>query len=357
MGNGMGNAEVAVEDRSRPEERQHLGYHAASRGSRGHSVQEEVPLPTNPPPGWYEPDVSIAKVKPLIDLASPTLEEMVRYGLALLARASVTARGGDEHAALFSLYHHLLGMIDESTVLLRQCAGSGIVLTLRSAFEALVSLEYMNEDFERRAFAWLVADVHRKWQYYKSLDRRLPQGKQSEQLRRVDLAGEEVQIFPPPESLDKQYARFERLLRLPKWSQAEAEWQCVSDQRKRNPKWHQLYGGPASIQGVAERVNRGFQYHLLYRDWSVTMHAAGLLNHFRKGSNGETGILPFRNGSELASQAHLGIHFGVAGITLVLRRYREGERKQFARWYAMAIKPTSDDLAGKNLSRRQYDFG
>jgi len=77
-----------------------------SQGSCRYGFLGEALVPTTPPPGWYEPEVSIEKVRPLIDLASPSLEEVVRYGLALLARASVTARGGDEHAALFRLYHH-----------------------------------------------------------------------------------------------------------------------------------------------------------------------------------------------------------------------------------------------------------
>jgi hypothetical protein len=291
--------------------------------------------------------MSIAKVRPLIDLAAPTLEEVVRYGLALMARASVTARGGDEHAAFFSLFHHLLGMVDESTVLLRQCAGSGIVLTLRSAFEALLSLEYMNGDFERRAYAWLVADVHRKWQFYKTLDSRLPEGKQLDEVRLADRYGKDVTIAPPATSLDEQYARFERLLKLPHWSDAEAEWQRARGQgkSKRRPEWYQLYDGPPSVQGMAERVDRGYQYHLLYRQWSVTMHASGLLSHFKKGRDGEIGIVPMRNGSELAGQVHLALGFGLDGIRLVLERYRGEEKPQFANWYISDIKPTSDRLA------------
>lgn len=300
-------------------------------------------MPTTPPPGWYEPEISIEKIRPLIDQVAPVLEEVVRYGLALLARASVTARGADEHAAFFSLYHHLLGMVDESSALLRQCAGSGIVLTLRSAFESLVSLEYMDGDFHRRAYAWLVADAHRRWQFYKTLDLRLEQGKQLEQLRQADSHGKEVTIRPPESSLDEQYARFQRLLASRAWVEANAEWTRVRGvgKAKRRPEWYQLYGGPGSVQGMAERVNRGYQYHLLYRQWSVTMHAAGLLDHFRKTTKGDTDIAPLRNGNELAGQAQLALNFGLDGIRLALRRYRSEEEPQFAKWYIAEIRPTN----------------
>jgi hypothetical protein len=145
-------------------------------------------MPTKAPKDWYEPEISKAKVKPIIDLAAPIAKEVVNYGLSLLARSSATARGGDEHLALFSLYHHVLDMVDSAQVLIAECAGSAVALPLRSGFEALVSLEYIDAGFPERAFVWLAGDVRRKWQFYQSRDERTSDGRRTRQLLAEYLA-------------------------------------------------------------------------------------------------------------------------------------------------------------------------
>lgn len=121
-------------------------------------------MATSPPSKLLDRDFSKAEAREQIDAAVPLLEEVVNYGLAVFARCSVRPDGRDENAAILLPFHHLLEMIDGVQVLVAAAAPIPARLPLRSAFEALLAIEYITQaDTVRRAYAYLVGTSTSAW--------------------------------------------------------------------------------------------------------------------------------------------------------------------------------------------------
>jgi hypothetical protein len=113
----------------------------------------------------------------VVDLSLPhrlslLLQDFVEHGTRVFNLCWDASQGLDsEDAALLFLYRHILEMIDTIEVLASQSCAEGILLPLRSAFEAFLSMEYIVKvNYKERALAWLIRDAHNE---IKSLNRLL----------------------------------------------------------------------------------------------------------------------------------------------------------------------------------------
>ena len=100
-------------------------------------------MPTSSPKGLLVRDLSKAESREMVDAAIPLLQEVVNYGLAVFARCSARPDGHDENLAIPLPFHHLLEMIDGVQILIAEAAPVTARLQLRSAFEALLAIEYV----------------------------------------------------------------------------------------------------------------------------------------------------------------------------------------------------------------------
>jgi hypothetical protein len=89
-----------------------------------------------------------------------------------------------------------------------------------------------------------------------------------------------------------------------------------------------LFGGPGSIEQLAKKLRHNAWYELLYRQWSKTMHADGLV----RAKLYKRDIRVLRDNSELTNTAVFTIHFGIRATELVLRFYRSEELVRFCEW-------------------------
>jgi hypothetical protein len=68
----------------------------------------------------------------------------------------------------------------------------------------------------------------------------------------------------------------EAALRSERFAPIEAEFQTVKKKTGRNPAWYSLFGGPPSLEQLANRVGLSLSYELLYRHWSEAVHSTGV---------------------------------------------------------------------------------
>lgn len=258
---------------------------------------------------------------PVADVASPLLRDLIGVAVAVFGECNRAADETDsaEFPLLASLLH-LIEMTDSVDVLIREgCAWPAAILA-RSAFESLLAIDYIVEaDSETRGLCWWVADSHWNLGVFEMVDSSTPAGKQF--LRSLS----EDKTLSGWGQINEETARrgqnqVRDLLANEKFAPIEEEYQQVKKRLHRTPNWYTLFGGPANLAALAERLNRGSQYALLYRQWSRPVHAAELIRFVGRGDN-YGAVRPIRDQTILADVAFHVANFLVDGLGLVWRRY------------------------------------
>ncbi len=105
-------------------------------------------------------EIRKAEAREIINIASPLLQEEINYATNAFQRCQESAKNvvPDEHVPVLASYHHVIGMIDGIEVLISQSCIVPAVPLLRSAFEALLAIDYILEkDYHLRFFpGWYV---------------------------------------------------------------------------------------------------------------------------------------------------------------------------------------------------------
>ncbi len=285
-------------------------------------------VPTEPLDSILYRDLSKVEAKLVVEVASPLLQELVNYGSNALVRCAQSASGGqDEDLAILALYRHIVEMADGVEVLVSQACSTPAIPLVRSSFEALLFIEYVvdePQEYARRSLSWLVGYVHQRLDMYYRLDSTTPKGEQFRALLHEDEAVSRIRL-PRLDELKGAEANLEALLAKPHITPIEAEYNRCG----RRLRWHALFGGPPTLQALAERLNRGAQYEMLYRYWSRIAHAQDALGLIATGR--------LRDPRELAGIATFASRFLLAATRHVLARLRPGE--DLDPWYSREVKP------------------
>src|SRR5262249_25125126 len=144
------------------------------------------------------------------------LQELINYGAAALVRCSIRPEGKDENLAIQLSFRHLLEMIDGVEILLAQAGCPAAALQLRSAFDALLALEYMTkEDSSRRGLAYLVTFFLRLSALYRRLDPTTDEGRKWHEHARRELHPDVAANMARIASLAGSQEDIEKRLALP----------------------------------------------------------------------------------------------------------------------------------------------
>jgi Family of unknown function (DUF5677) len=278
-------------------------------------------MPTRAPTNLIDRDVSRAGAREAIDLAVPVLQDVVDYGSAALARCLPAVKDGDQHLAILISYRHLLEMVDAVQVLVEGPTPRPAALQLRSAFEALLTIEFiLQADTERRAFAYLARHT------------------QSEVGHLWRLGGQHDDLRVPPGQIEANLRSFQRRLERPGWKDANAALLALGKHR-RLVNWYSAYGGPKSTAQLAAKVGRTKDYNVLYGVWSGVVHAgAELEDLLKEGKNGEVLIRRLRHPDGFNQVVSFAVDFAVTATRRVLVFYRPAEEKVWAKWYRDEIR-------------------
>ena len=268
-------------------------------------------MPTEP----YQPILDRAaaqrRAADVIAAASPLLRELVNVGTRLVQRfeLEVDANDSGDHA-IVALYLHILEMTDAVEVLITAGSATPCEALLRSALEALFSLDYICEtDTDKRAAAWVVEYIHRRLETFARLDLRSYKGRS---FRRAILQDPALRDLPLPAEvegiLQSERSRWDDLLSQPQFREAEAEFQATLQRQRAGGRyggldWYSLYNGPTSIRALADHLGRLPEYDLLYRAWSEIAHANDVSHHLLGISAQRGDFTGLRRTSEIADIA------------------------------------------------------
>lgn len=297
-------------------------------------------MPTKP----YEPllyrELRKVEAKEIIEIACPLLHEEINYATNAYKRCydSVNKEPEVKHLPIFTLFHHLIAMIDGIEVLISESCAIPAIPLLRSAFETILGIDYMLENnYEQRAFSWLVSYIHDRKSKYELLDSNQEKGKEFQK----DLTEDEINKFlnfssiPDTSEIVKYY---DLLLKKPHLSSIESEYLRLKKIKHRKPNWYSLFNGPSNIENLAKHLNRGAQYNILYRQWASVSHAVDLSNYLFESNGKVTIYKPIRNTEDLNPLSSIASSFMLHGIFKFTGRFRPGENKSLGKWYVLECR-------------------
>jgi len=293
-------------------------------------------MPTEPLQSILYRNLSKAQARPVIELASSVLQELVNFASNALVRCATSTKGQEnEDLALLSLYRHIMEMTDGVEVLISQSSVTPGVPLIRSSFEALISMEYIVEDdaqYVTRSLAWLVDYVHQRLDLYESLDPSTSRGQEFQRALNQDKIVKTIAV-PPQASVSQAIANLQDLLAKPQLAAIDEDFTQLRGQRK----WYRLYGGPNNIRELARRVGRGAQYDFLYRYWCRVSHAHDFAPFIARTPDGQGAIRGIRDPSDLKNVASFAASFMLGATRALIGKFRPGE--DIRTWYVRDVRP------------------
>ena len=261
------------------------------------------------------------------------LRDVANYGSNLIVRAFVSSpRDMAAIVACYVFLKQIVAMVDAVHVLLSEGAGYASHLPARSAFEASLYLHYVIEnDSERRAKRYYVADIREQKGWARKLIAGTPEAEELEELRKsIDVES----FLGDPESTSVANSMLQdaaRVLGQPELLAIDAEFDAIRRGRKRDVAWYALDGIP-NIRQLAKHLGRLAEYETFYSRGSQAMHSGTYKDHVRFIDN-QLHAIPIRHIMDFNHLIQSVLIVAVSSMRRVVERYRSGEINDLNRRY------------------------
>jgi len=307
-------------------------------------------MPTKPNDSFIDRDRSKEEAKKIIDLAAPVLQEMVNYGSQLVSSCIPEKKVKYAHLSILLAYMHVLEMLDAVEVLISNACFGSAIPTVRSAFEGLLSLEYLtSNDTERRSRCYEFFHFRSELKECSKLDPKTEEGKKLLKAYQNDkfLRNRSIAL---PENLQTRLpdliASYEGKMNDSRFVDIRAELNRTIKNKKKNkkyPYWFTLFDGPGSIKELADHLNRSGQFEN-YGEWSGVSHAAPAHSRFTVMGKDDIYIKPFRCCDWTSALQMSTAIMNIAAIALsateiFTKALRPDEIANFENWRTKEIKP------------------
>ena len=156
----------------------------------------------------------------------------------------------------------------------------------------------------------------------------------------ASLEGSPVENVSVEERFDLEEARenLDSLLKREKYRKAEAEYQRLRDEGRRNPDWYEFYDGPRSIEQLAREVDMEHWYQVLYRQWSKSVHATNIVTGNLISAEDGTAIPSLRQPFEVESKVSFCVTLAIQVYRSMIEKLAPERKQVFKRWYKREIQ-------------------
>jgi len=131
----------------------------------------------------------------------------------------------------------------------------------------------------------------------------------------------------------------DEMLAIPELVAIAEEYRKTKKLRGGKPNWYSLYDGPRNIQKLAQSLNRGASYAILYKEWSERIHSGDVVDRILIQSSRGSAVRSLRDMEEFNSTIDFAIEFSIDAARLMIRYYRPDEETVFAKWIGTEIMP------------------
>lgn len=208
---------------------------------------------------------------------SMLIEEFVNFGTHVLMWNTENINGSDEQMPPMMFFRDLLEKADSISIIVKKSSIDPAKVILRSIFETHLYLDYITEkETVDRAMSFLVWETKKKIQLLDTYNDNTNLNNALKSKLRKDKSLDENGILDGIPNLNSEIENLEELLRQEEYQNANEEYHRIKKLDNRKPNWYRLFDGPKNIQQLADYLNMGFMYEVLYRHWSGSVHGTDI---------------------------------------------------------------------------------
>lgn len=312
-------------------------------------------MPTQPFEPLLNRDMSKALLKPIIDIASPVLQETVNYATNLYQRCQTSQKGRpDEAYPVLAAYLHVIQMTDSIEVLISNGCGAPANLLLRSAFEGKLTILYILErKSKNRANAWLVQNILDHIEALETRDPSNPKAKEFREANEKDILSQIVGL-PSLPNLPETINKLKESLKRPEYAEIYTEYKRLNKEGKKYPEWYSLYNGPRSLKALAQHLHQDDIYDFLYSSWSRISHMKDSAHLTLPLEDGTSVLGPIRNPMHIVHIATFALSMLLETTLSVMKEFRADENVSFRNWYGKEVREKHAALVDMEIGELKW---
>jgi hypothetical protein len=263
-----------------------------------------------------------------------------------------------EHDPAAPIFRHLLELLDGIGLLVRSSSGYPAFGLLRGVVEAFMSMRYiLQEDSERRALAYKLAEIHRRIAIEKTAIEGTHERAQLDAKRERDQFTKDTAEFTPLAGAAEVVGKMQAILESEKYTPIESEFQAVKKKTRRNPAWYSLFGGPPNLEQLAERVGLPLIYEILYRYWSEEVHSTGVRSgRILPANDGTAALVQLRDPTPVQQVTSFAVTFSLAAIQVMVDHFVPEKKAELRAWYIRELRDRHMKLHGEQVLNIIYNF-
>ncbi len=294
-------------------------------------------------------------IKKNLELLSEHLDELVNFGSHIFSWDVKKVREDQDELLQFPpvmMLRQFLDVLDSVSILIKFGTGDPPKILARALFELWFYLEYLlQKDFEKRASAFMVADIIKQIKVAKQLHPKEELGitfrKSLDEENLFQGLLDDLNV----QDLEQYIASKENLLTLPQYTAAMQEYKRLTRiDGTKNIAWYRFFDGPRNIEKLSTYLKKKSQYELIYRKWSAAVHGSDIYM-------GKISANPETNGSLIVQLRYIRdvqdiVVYSTLMTISVFRIYVDArlpeKKKRLAEWY-FNIRPTLEKIGKEKL--------
>lgn len=310
-------------------------------------------MPTQPVDEIFSRRIDNPEIVQRLNDFADLIDETVNFGSHVFSWCTERIPGGDEKAPVFLSFRHLLELMDSISINMRNSSVEPCKLILRGMLESFLSVSYILErDPDKRGMAFMTTFLHDRIRGYKQYDFSTIQGKSLQKKLSEDRI-----IGNNPFRVDQKMAKlaienFSKLLKSEKYRESESEYQRLRAKNRKSTRipWYSFYGGPNTIQQLAEQLRLTSLYHVLYRYWSEAVHGMDIIQGtFTLTDDGKTAYYQIRIPREAHSVTQLTISIALGLYQMFIAKFAPEKISHYQTWYVSEIRRQYLELPNRRI--------
>ena len=284
----------------------------------------------DPNPNFIERTIDNAELTKLLDKLGYYMDDCVNFGSHLVEWIAQSKTLSIHDAVLISNLRHFIEQIDACSVLIKKAISEPCHILLRASFESFLIGSYiLQADQEQRGKAFQYFQFLEQIKLLDKLDNTTEVGKQHAAIIGKDDHIHSMPITPPGNAATIRSNIMARI-NSSTYASIHAEYTALKAAKpKTKLQWYMLFGGPASIENMADVNGNSGLYEEFYRHTSGFVHGTKIMSN----AIDEHGLNQIR----LPFNAQFICFFSLSLSFLLYRKYVESYRNDkladYVNWY------------------------
>ncbi|MGK9265993.1 hypothetical protein KXR56_04900 [Bacillus inaquosorum] len=269
-----------------------------------------------------------------------TFDSYVDFGEEMYKKLFEEFKEDELSTPLFTIFTHILNMIDSISIMSKKGATEGIIPLCRSLFEAAVYFEHAyTEPRKKGIIAYYVHYIQQEIKYRNMFNASTNSGKETFKVLRKEL---------PHFNLDENSLDHDKTKYLYQFLEKDEVKEVYQDWIEKKPKqWYSLYTNCKNLRELSRKLEIETLYIMLYKTASDFIHAGATLRNI-KVSDGKGG-LSVRNFEEMPFYCNM-------AFFIINRVYQLISLEQFNLWYPQEAQKVVARTSQMQI-KAEYEIG